>query len=111
MHSRTQRELRVEDVTLRLVQEHAAELLRFARRFSHCADDAHDAYQRALEILVRRMRVDPPAQPLSWLRTVLRHESLAIRGERERLLGRVELDPDRHEDRATADPAERAVGH
>jgi RNA polymerase sigma factor (sigma-70 family) len=108
---RTRRNENAEDATLRMVQEHAAELLRFARRFSHCADDAHDAYQRALEILVRRMRVDPPAQPLPWLRTVLRHESLAIRAERERLLGRVELDPDRHEDRATADPAERAVGH
>jgi RNA polymerase sigma factor (sigma-70 family) len=108
---RTRRNENAEDATLRLVQEHAAELLRFARRFSHCADDAHDAYQRALEILVRRMRVDPPAQPLSWLRTVLRHEALAVRSERERLLGRVEFDLDQHEDRGTTDPAERAVGH
>jgi RNA polymerase sigma factor (sigma-70 family) len=111
MHSRRRRKEDAEDATLRLVQEHAAELLRFARRFSHCADDAHDAYQRAIEILVRRMRVDPPEQPLRWLRTVLRHESLAVRREREQLLGRVELDLDRHEDRAIADPAERAVGH
>jgi RNA polymerase sigma factor (sigma-70 family) len=100
-----------EDATLRLVQEHAAELLRFARRFSHCPDDAHDAYQRAVEILVKRMRVDPPAQPLSWMRTVLRHEALAVRGEREQLVGRVEIDLDRHEDRSVADPAEHAVGH
>lgn len=111
MQSRTRREQDAEDATLRLVQEHAAELLRFARRFSHCADDAHDAYQRTLEILVRRMRVDPPEQPLPWVRTVLRHEALAVRSDRERLLGRVELDLDRHEDRFTADPAERAVGH
>jgi RNA polymerase sigma factor (sigma-70 family) len=93
------------------VQEHAAELLRFARRFSHCPDDAHDAYQRAVEILVRRMRVDPPTQPLSWMRTVLRHEALAVRAEREQLVGRIEVDLDRHEDRAVADPAEQAVGH
>jgi RNA polymerase sigma factor (sigma-70 family) len=105
------REDSAEDTTLRLVQEHAAELLRFARRFSHCPDDAHDAYQRAVEILVKRMRVDPPAHPLSWMRTVLRHEALAVRGEREQLVGRVAIDLDRHEDRAVADPAEHAVGH
>jgi RNA polymerase sigma factor (sigma-70 family) len=108
MYSRTCR-THAEDATLRLVQQHAAELLRFARRFSHCADDAHDAYQRSVEILVRRMRTDPPAQPLSWLRTVVRHEALAVRNEREQLVGRVTLDLDRHEDRALDDPAERAV--
>lgn len=111
MRSRKPREGSAEDVTLRLVQEHAAELLRFARRFSHCPDDAHDAYQRAVEILVRRMRVDPPAQPLSWMRTVLRHEALAVRGERDQLVGRIAIDLDRHEDRAVADPAEHVVGH
>jgi RNA polymerase sigma factor (sigma-70 family) len=110
MLSGTRRE-HAEDATLRLVQTHAGELLRFARRFSHCADDAHDAYQRALEILVRRMRTDPPAQPLSWLRTVIRHEAFAVRVEREQVVGRVELDLDRHEDRTLADPVERAVGH
>lgn len=111
MRSRERREESVEDALLRLVQEHAAELLRFARRFSHCADDAHDAYQRTVEILVRRMRIDPPAQPLSWIRTVLRHEALAVRAEREQLVGHAELDLDCHEDRAIADPSERALGH
>ncbi|HKG02949.1 MAG TPA: sigma-70 family RNA polymerase sigma factor [Conexibacter sp.] len=111
MRSNRRREDSAEDATLQLVQEHAAELLRFARRFSHCPDDAHDAYQRAVEILVRRMRVDPPAQPLSWMRTVLRHEALAVRGERDQLVGRLEIDLDRHEDRAVTDPAEHVVGH
>jgi len=110
MRSRKSWEDSAENATLQLVQEHAAELLRFARRFSHCPEDAHDAYQRAIEILVRRMRVDPPAQPLSWMRTVLRHEALAVRGEREQLLGRIEIDLDRHEDRAVEDPAEHVVG-
>jgi RNA polymerase sigma factor (sigma-70 family) len=111
MRSRDCQEGNGDDATLRLVLDHAAELLRFARRFSHCADDAHDAYQRAVEVLVRRMRVDPPAQPLSWMRTVLRHEALAVRREREQLVGHAEIDLDRHEDRAVADPAEQAVGH
>lgn len=111
MHSRTRREQEAEAAALRLVQEHAEGLLRFACRFSHCADDAHDAYQRTVEILVRRMRTAPPAQPLSWVRTVLRHEALALRAEREQLIGYVEPDFDRHEGREGEDPAERAVGH
>jgi RNA polymerase sigma factor (sigma-70 family) len=111
MRSRRRPGETVEEAALRLVQEHAADLLRFARRFSHCADDAHDAYQRMLEILVRRLRSDPPAQPLAWMRTVLRHEALALRVERERMVGRVELDLDRHQDQQLEDPAERALGH
>jgi len=100
-----------EQAVLALVQEHAAELLRFARRFSYCADDAHDAYQRALETLVRRMRSDPPAQPLPWVRSVLRREAVALRCEREVLVGHSEADFERHVSRELADPAERAVDH
>jgi len=111
MQSRMRWNESVEDATLRVVQQHASELLRFARRFSHCADDAHDAYQRTLEILVRRVRSDPPAQPLNWFRTVLRREALSVRAERERCVGRSEVDFDGHEDREAEDPAERVLGH
>lgn len=100
---------RADEVALRLVQQHAADLLRFARRFSYCADDAHDAYQRTLEILVRRMRTDPPFQLLSWTRTVLRREALAIRAERRQLVGAGDIDVDRFESRGVDDPAERIV--
>ena len=101
----------VEDATLQLVQDHAAELLRFARRFSHCADDAHDAYQRTLEILVRRLRSEPPRDTLPWVRTVLRHEALAVRRERERHVTRGEVELERFEDRDVGDPADRVVAH
>jgi RNA polymerase sigma factor (sigma-70 family) len=100
-----------EDLLLRLVQDHAAELLRYARRFSLCADDAHDAYQRALEILVRRMRTNPPEEPLKWLMSVVRNEALTVRAERHRLVGREELDAGRHGDDQADDPAERVAGH
>ncbi|MDW5594175.1 sigma-70 family RNA polymerase sigma factor [Conexibacter stalactiti] len=96
-----------DELVLALVREHAGELLRFARRFSICADDAQDAYQRALEKLVLRMRGTPPVNVLSWLRTVLRHEALAVRAERERMLGKGPLDDDRNGDGAAVDPAER----
>ena len=88
MQGKERRDAAAEEAALRLVQEHAAELLRFARRFSHCADDAHDAYQRTLEILVLRLRRDPPSQLLPWVRTVLRHEAYRVRVERERLVDR-----------------------
>ncbi len=98
-----------EQATLRLVQDHAAELLHFARRFSLCSDDAQDAYQRGVEILVRRMRTSPPDHPLNWLRTVIRNESTAVRMERERLLGHREVDLDREEAREVEDPSERVT--
>jgi RNA polymerase sigma factor (sigma-70 family) len=99
-----------DDAALRLVRDHAAELLRFARRFSICDDDAHDAYQRAVEILVRRMRTDPPEQPLKWLRSVIRNEAARVRVERRQLVGHVAVDLDLHEDRELDDPSDRAIG-
>jgi hypothetical protein len=39
---------------LQTVAAHAEALLRTAERHSLCEDDAHDAYQRGLEIFMRR---------------------------------------------------------
>jgi RNA polymerase sigma factor (sigma-70 family) len=64
-----------------------ASLRRTARRYSLCADDAEDAYQRAVEILLTR---SPPADPrhlAAWMQVVTRREALAVRRSRERLLG------------------------
>ena len=58
---------------------HERTLLRVARQASLCHDDALDAYQRALEIFVRRVDTVDPATELSWLKVVVRHEALAIR--------------------------------
>ncbi len=96
-----------EEQVLALVREHAGDLLRWARRFSLCADDAQDAYQRTLEKLVRRMRAEPPDNAVRWAQTVVRHEALAIRAEREQTLGRLALEDDRHRDAGALDPAER----
>ncbi len=59
-------------------------LLRTARRYSLCADDAEDALQRALEILLRKAPSDDPRELIKWMQTVVKHEALAIRRERER---------------------------
>jgi RNA polymerase sigma factor (sigma-70 family) len=61
-------------------------LKRAARRFSLCADDAEDAMQRGLEILLRRAPTEDPRELIKWMQTVVKHEALAIRSERERTL-------------------------
>lgn len=65
---------------------HEASLRKTARRFSICADDAEDALQRALEILLRKAPSDDPHELIRWTLTVVRHEALAVRRDRERLL-------------------------
>jgi RNA polymerase sigma factor (sigma-70 family) len=70
-----------------LVAREEAELRKTARRFSLCEDDAEDAYQRALEILLVKAPSDRPNELIRWTKTVVKHEALAIRRYRERLLG------------------------
>lgn len=61
-------------------------LKRTAARFSLCEDDAEDALQRSLEILLRKAPSEEPRELIKWLQTVVRHEALAIRRDRERTL-------------------------
>lgn len=70
-----------------LVAREDAELRHTARRYSLCEDDAEDAYQRALEILLVKAPSDRPRDLIRWTKTVVKHEALAIRRNRERLLG------------------------
>lgn len=70
-----------------LVAREDTELRKTARRFSLCEDDAEDAYQRALEILLVKAPSDRPHELIRWMKTVVKHEALAIRRYRERLLG------------------------
>ncbi|MEX1219249.1 MAG: sigma-70 family RNA polymerase sigma factor [Solirubrobacterales bacterium] len=71
-----------------LVRSHDAALRSSARRFSICQEDAEDAYQRGIEILLSKAPTTDPRQLLPWARTVIKHEALAIRKARERMLGR-----------------------
>lgn len=93
-----------------------ASLRRTARRFSLCEDDAEDALQRALEILLRKAPSEDPRELVRWTQTVVRHEALAVRRERERILSgpaAVLPEPGREDWTAlipsdSAGPAERA---
>jgi RNA polymerase sigma factor (sigma-70 family) len=70
----------------RLIESHDAVFRRTARRYSICTDDAEDAYQRSLEILLTKA---PPLEGDSmvrWMQVVTKREALAVRRQRERLL-------------------------
>jgi len=72
---------------IELVAREDTELRQTARRYSICEDDAEDAYQRSLEILLVKAPSDRPRELSRWMKTVVKHEALAIRRHRERMLG------------------------
>src|SRR5512133_3897800 len=101
---------RGEALVLELLGAHADSLLRVARRYSMCADDAHDAYQRGLEILMRHAARLDPERAAGWLHTVVKHEALAINRSRRRIVGFAEVDLDALESRTSASPEEHVLG-
>ena len=100
---------RGEALVLELLGAHADSLLRVARRYSICADDAHDAYQRALEILMRHAARLDPERAAGWLHTVVKHEALALNRSRRRMVGAAEVDLDALESRTSDSPEERVL--
>lgn len=71
-----------------MIARHEPALRKTARRFSLDPDDAEDAYQRALEIVLTKAPTTDPRDLIRWTQTVTKHEALAQRQSRERLLGR-----------------------
>jgi len=97
---------------------HQASLRRTALRYSLCADDADEALQRGLEILLEKAPSEDPRDLVRWTQTVVKHEALAVRAERERILAgpAAATEPEREDWVAMlpteADgPAERAERH
>jgi RNA polymerase sigma factor (sigma-70 family) len=72
---------------LQLLASRGRLYLGIARRVSICSDDADDAYQRAVEILLTKGAAVDPARLEGWMAVVTRREALAVRRGRERLLG------------------------
>jgi DNA-directed RNA polymerase specialized sigma24 family protein len=96
------------ELVLATIAEHASSLLATARRYSLCADDAQDAYQRGLEIFLRHAGHLDPAGAAPWLRTVIKHEAPAVRATRLRIVGPAEAALDLHEARELEPADERA---
>jgi len=69
-----------------LIEGHDRVFRRTARRYSLCADDAEDAYQRAIEILLTKAPPIEGESLIRWMQTVTKREALAVRRQRERLL-------------------------
>jgi len=97
-------------LVVEVVGRHADGLLRLARRHSLCASDAEDAYQRGLEIFIRHAgRLDPARAP-SWLRTVVKHEAMAVRRLRQRDMAPAQYDFDAVEASNSPSPEEQVAG-
>jgi RNA polymerase sigma factor (sigma-70 family) len=69
-----------------LLGRHGPKLLRIARRHSLGREDAEDALQRASEILLTKAPSLDPARLIAWMAVVTKHEAIAVRRSRERLM-------------------------
>ena len=69
-----------------MIARHEGALRRTARRYSLDAEDAEDAYQRALEIALTKAPTTDLRELIRWTQTVTKHEALAVRQSREKLL-------------------------
>lgn len=106
-HGGGDRSSAAEDLVLRTVAAHADSLLRTARRFSLCPDDAQDAYQRGLEIFMGNAQRLDPERAAAWLHVVVKREAQAIRRSRQKLVASDDIDLDAHEARSVPSPDEQ----
>jgi RNA polymerase sigma factor (sigma-70 family) len=67
-----------------LIARHGAQLMGTARRYAATPEDAEDAYQRGLEILLTKAPTTSEDDLVPWLKTVIKHEAFALRRHRER---------------------------
>lgn len=98
-----------EELVVEVIGRHAEGLLRLARRHSLCASDAEDAYQRGLEIFLRHAARLDPERAASWLRTVVKHEAMAVRRSRQRDLAPAQYDFDAVEAASAASPEDQVA--
>src|SRR3954466_10429911 len=96
---------RDDELVVQVIAAHAPALLRTAGRYSDNADDTHDAYQRALEIFLTRAGRLRRETVVNWLHQVVKHEALAVREARRRLVASEDVVPEWH----VATPEERVV--
>jgi RNA polymerase sigma factor (sigma-70 family) len=74
----------VDPAALELIRRHGPEIMATARRYSQTVEDAEDAYQRGLEILLTKAPSTHPDDLVPWLKTVVKHEAFSLRRQRER---------------------------
>jgi RNA polymerase sigma factor (sigma-70 family) len=69
----------IETVALDVIRRRGAEVLSTARRHAASVEDAEDAYQRALEILLTKAPSTDEDVLVPWLKVVVKHEAYALR--------------------------------
>ena len=74
----------IEPAALALLQRHGATIMATARRHAATPEDAEDAYQRGVEILLTKAPSTSEDELVPWLRTVVKHEAWALRRQRQR---------------------------
>jgi RNA polymerase sigma factor (sigma-70 family) len=74
----------IDEAALALLSRHGAQILATARRYAATPEDAEDAYQRGLEILLTKAPTTSEDDLVPWLKTVVKHEAFALRRHRER---------------------------
>jgi RNA polymerase sigma factor (sigma-70 family) len=84
VHRRRPGRSEVDPAALELIARHGSQILATARRYSSTPEDAEDAYQRGLEILLTKAPTTREEELVPWLKTVVKHEAFAIRRQRER---------------------------
>src|SRR4051794_38437242 len=93
-----------------MVARHGPALVRVANQFSLCHDDALDAYQRGLEIYLRRLETVDPATEGAWMRVVVKHEAMAIRRARQDSVDRDGVDLDERVQAGSREVEDRVAG-
>src|SRR3954471_9119976 len=74
----------IDAAALALLARHGAKILATARRYAATPEDAEDACQRGLEILLTKAPSTSEQDLIPWLKTVVKHEAFALRRQRER---------------------------
>jgi len=75
----------VRPAALELIQRYGASIMMSARRYAASPEDAEDAYQRGVEILLTKAPSTSEDDLLPWLKTVVKHEAFALRRQRDRV--------------------------
>src|SRR6188472_36360 len=76
---------------IEMIAEHGGALKRTARRYSLDGEDAEDAYQRALEIVLTKAPTTDAQELIRWTQTVTKHEAIARSREALQALKPAEL--------------------
>lgn len=98
-----------QELVLRTLATQSESLLRTAHRHSLCVDDAHDAFQRGVEIFLRRAPTLDPESAHRWLHVVVKHEAMEVRRGRIASVGYEEVDLERQASPHTPSPEEQVL--